>query len=61
IAGLTPSLKGARGGVSVALAALGIIGVGAAELMVYPYWCLEKGYGKSIGVSLEHDNGKKSK
>jgi hypothetical protein len=50
ITGLTPSLEGASGGFSVALAALGIIGVGAAELMVYPYWCLEKGYGKSVGV-----------
>lgn len=50
ITGLTPSLEGASGGFSVALAALGIIGVGAAELMVYPYWCLEKGYGKSVGA-----------
>ena len=50
ITGLTPSLDGSSGGFSVALAALGIIGVGAAELMVYPYWCLEKGYGKSVGT-----------
>ena len=50
ITGLTPSLEGTSGGFSVALAALGIIGVGAAELMVYPYWCLEKGYGKSVGT-----------
>ena len=56
IAGLTPSLEGSRGGFSVALAALGIIGVGAAELMVYPYWCLEKGYGKSIGTHSLSDN-----
>src|SRR5690606_14599417 len=28
---------------SAAFAAFGIIGVGAAELMYYPYWCLEKG------------------
>ena len=32
-----------------ALATLGIIGVGAAELVVYPYWCLEKGYAKDVG------------
>jgi Mn2+/Fe2+ NRAMP family transporter len=32
-----------------ALAAFGIIGVGAAELVGYPYWCLEKGYGAWIG------------
>ena len=49
VSGLTPSFDGNHGGFSVALAALGIIGVGAAELMVYPYWCLEKGYGKSVG------------
>ncbi len=33
-----------------ALEAFGIIGVGAAELIMYPYWCLEKGYAKSTGV-----------
>ena len=32
-----------------ALAAFGIIGIGAAELVAYPYWCLEKGYGKWVG------------
>ncbi|NNE90205.1 MAG: Nramp family divalent metal transporter [Verrucomicrobiales bacterium] len=32
-----------------ALAAFGIIGVGASEIVAYPYWCLEKGYGKWIG------------
>jgi manganese transport protein len=32
-----------------AFAALGIIGVGASELIYYPYWCLEKGYGQRIG------------
>ncbi|NBS33975.1 MAG: transmembrane Mn(2+) transporter, partial [Planctomycetia bacterium] len=47
--GLIPSLGGNAAGLGTALAALGIIGVGAAELMVYPYWCLEKGYGKAIG------------
>jgi len=33
----------------VGLAAFGIIGVGASELMIYPYWCLEKGYGRAVG------------
>lgn len=28
---------------TTALATFGIIGVGAAELVAYPYWCLEKG------------------
>lgn len=32
-----------------ALATFGIIGVGATELITYPYWCLEKGYAKFAG------------
>jgi Mn2+/Fe2+ NRAMP family transporter len=32
-----------------ALAAFGIIGVGASELVAYPYWCLEKGYARFTG------------
>jgi len=32
-----------------ALATFGIIGVGATELVAYPYWCLEKGYAKFTG------------
>ncbi len=35
--------------VATALAAFGIIGVGAAELIAYPYWCLEKGYARFTG------------
>jgi Mn2+/Fe2+ NRAMP family transporter len=35
--------------IGTALAAFGIIGVGAAELIMYPYWCLEKGYAKFTG------------
>jgi manganese transport protein len=34
---------------TVAFAAFGIIGVGASELIYYPYWCLEKGYAKNVG------------
>jgi Mn2+/Fe2+ NRAMP family transporter len=33
----------------VAFAAFGVIGVGATELIFYPYWCLEKGYAKYVG------------
>ena len=33
----------------VAFAAFGIIGVGASELIYYPYWCLEKGYATHVG------------
>ena len=32
-----------------ALAAFGIIGVGGTDLVVYPYWCLERGYARFIG------------
>jgi hypothetical protein len=35
---------------TTALATVGIIGVGAAELIQYPYWCLEKGYAKHTGL-----------
>ncbi|HEY0969245.1 MAG TPA: Nramp family divalent metal transporter [Opitutaceae bacterium] len=30
-------------------ATFGLIGVGAAELIYYPYWCLEKGYAQRVG------------
>ena len=36
-------------GLTVALAAFGIIGVGATEIIQYPYWCLEKGYARWTG------------
>ena len=52
ISGLIPSLPPTVGGRSplvTALATVGIIGVGASELMIYPYWCLEKGYGQAVG------------
>jgi hypothetical protein len=35
---------------ATALAAFGIIGVGATELIAYPYWCLEKGYARFTGA-----------
>lgn len=38
---------------TTAFAAFGIIGVGASELIYYPYWCLEKGYAKYVGP-LDH-------
>jgi len=34
---------------ATAFAAFGIIGVGASELIYYPYWCLEKGYARFTG------------
>lgn len=38
-----------------ALATFGIIGVGASELIAYPYWCLEKGYGRFTGKRSNDD------
>jgi len=34
---------------ATAFGAFGIIGVGASELIYYPYWCLEKGYARKLG------------
>lgn len=45
---LPPSIKGASP-LTTALATFGIIGVGANELIAYPYWCLEKGYARFTG------------
>ena len=48
---LPPPSAGAIGatGLATALATFGIIGVGANELIAYPYWCLEKGYARFTG------------
>lgn len=35
----------------VAFAAFGVTGVGASELIYYPYWCLEKGYARQVGAN----------
>jgi Mn2+/Fe2+ NRAMP family transporter len=35
--------------VVTAFAVFGITGVGAAELIYYPIWCLEKGYARAVG------------
>jgi manganese transport protein len=36
--------------VALAFSAFGITGVGASELVAYPYWCIEKGYARYAGV-----------
>ncbi|WP_419192765.1 Nramp family divalent metal transporter [Kolteria novifilia] len=41
--------NGRESGLATALMAFGIIGVGATELIQYPYWCLEKGYARWTG------------
>ena len=38
-----------EGGMGTAVAAFGITGVGATELVMYPYWCIEKGYAQYAG------------
>ena len=46
-AGLSFHLPAA--GLATAIAVFGITGVGATELVQYPYWCVEKGYAKCVG------------
>ena len=46
-AGLSLQLPPA--GVVTAIAVFGITGVGATELVMYPYWCVEKGYARFVG------------
>jgi Mn2+/Fe2+ NRAMP family transporter len=56
--GLSFGLPQAIGNVDplvTALFAFGIIGVGASELITYPYWCLEKGYAKFTGKRTSDD------
>jgi len=36
---------------AAAFGVFGITGVGATELFYYPYWCLEKGYARYVGVN----------
>ncbi len=46
-----PKSVGENNPMITALATFGIIGVGASDLVAYPYWCLEKGYAKWTGKS----------
>jgi hypothetical protein len=47
---LPPVAEGSKTSpVTTALKTFGIIGVGASELVAYPYWCLEKGYARFCG------------
>ena len=47
VTGLTFDLP--VGGFATAVAVFGITGVGASELISYPYWCIEKGYARFVG------------
>ncbi|MEW4530567.1 divalent metal cation transporter [Maioricimonas sp. JC845] len=56
--GLTLGLPEAMEGIDplmTALATFGIIGVGATELISYPYWCIEKGYARYTGQRTDDD------
>jgi Mn2+/Fe2+ NRAMP family transporter len=52
-AGLTFTFPAAA--LALAFSAFGITGVGASELVAYPYWCIEKGYARSAGPRSEDD------
>ena len=45
--GMTLQLPAA--GLATAIAVFGMTGVGATELVQYPYWCVEKGYARFTG------------
>ncbi len=47
VSGLSLQLPPA--GLATAIAVFGITGVGATELVMYPYWCIEKGYARYVG------------
>ena len=47
IDGLTFNLP--AGGFATAVTVFGATGVGAGELVAYPYWCIEKGYARFAG------------
>ena len=50
-----PEIKDGNNPLITAIATFGIIGVGAAELLAYPYWCIEKGYGQYVGSKEDGD------
>ncbi len=41
--------------IGAAFAMFGITGVGASELIYYPYWCIEKGYARNVGPQRPDD------
>lgn len=44
-----------KDGLITAIAVFGITGVGASELFMYPYWCVEKGYARFAGKRHDDD------
>lgn len=49
------SLNFPAAALALAFSAFGITGVGASELVAYPYWCIEKGYARSAGPRTQED------
>ncbi|MGE5610333.1 MAG: Nramp family divalent metal transporter [Bacillota bacterium] len=47
--GLSFTIPSSDGAFAAAMAMFGITGVGATELVSYPYWCIEKGYARKTG------------
>lgn len=43
-------IRAPQGGLSTAIAAFGITGVGSSDLVVYCYWSIEKGYARHTGA-----------
>ncbi|MCG5053073.1 MAG: Nramp family divalent metal transporter [Myxococcales bacterium] len=48
LGGLRPRLS--REYVGLALGVFAVTGIGTTEIVQYPYWCLDKGYGRHAGV-----------
>jgi manganese transport protein len=57
VEGLSFKLPGE--GLATAVAVFGITGVGAVELFMYPYWCVEKGYARYTGPRDESESWKR--
>ncbi len=53
LSGLRFAIPDGKNGLNLAIAAFGVTGVGATELVWYSYWCMEKGYGKFAGPRRE--------
>jgi Mn2+/Fe2+ NRAMP family transporter len=49
------SLSFPAAALTLAFSAFGITGVGASELVAYPYWCIEKGYARFAGSRAEDE------
>jgi Mn2+/Fe2+ NRAMP family transporter len=49
LSGLELRIPEVPGAMVMAFAMFGITGVGASELISYPYWCIEKGYARNVG------------